>query len=1390
MIDPTPSLALRRHLSRSSHILILAACSISILTTLATVAAQTNPTPSPIDFFEQRIRPILANQCYECHGAKQQKGGLRLDSREGLLKGGDSGPTLVPSDAKKSLLIQEITLDHPHGGAPKDRLHLSDSVIADFLNWVNQGAPDPRDQPPTIAATANGSWDSIFRERKNWWSFKPIHKTTVPSVVNAAWSDHPVDRFLLAKLEERALAPAASADRRILLRRVTLALIGLPPTPAEVRAFVEDLSPNAYEKLVDRLLVSPRFGERWARHWMDLVRFAETHGSEGDPDIPNAWRYRDYLIRAFNADVPYDQLIREHLAGDMLPAPRWNKDEGINESLLGLAHLRMVEHGFQPVDTLDEQVKTVENQIDIVSKAFQGLTIACARCHDHKFDPISQRDYYALYGIFASCRPAQVTIDAPERLRVNRGELEKLKTVIKIGVADAWAKSASQLSEHLLTLLRNGTTNRLPIVGDEIRDRIHGRERRIAQVTSAGRSAVLRKRGVASTGENSLTPMAAWTFDGNARDSLGALHGQLEGGAVIRNGRLVLDGKGAFVSTPPLERALREKTLEVWVALANLDQRGGGAISVESANGSVFDAIVFAEQEPRKWIAGSDGFRRTRSANGPVETIKPDELVHLAIVYSADNTIALFRNGTPHGLPYTPTGDNSTLRTFGAKSTHILFGRRHTGGGNPFLAGEIEEARLYDRSLSANEIATSFRAGPGLVSPEEIAEALTTDQREEQKRLLAEIEDERTALANQFPDYAQRDAARSRMISAFDAAAKNENYPLNIWFQLRDKSGEAFASGWQAFTKKQEDELSERKKFNDDTFKLIWNLSSEGAKLWFQHGLNPPEAIARPGDFSVEPESERVLAGLLPAGVFSHRLSQRHNGIFSSPRFKVESDSISVRALGGKGARVRLITDNYPLGSGGIFPQAALNSETPTWVRLDTSYRKGSMAYLEFATAEDLTSRDRSAPGPGGSSFFGVERVVFHDGKAPPKDEAGPLTHLLRGEIPKSPEEFAIRIGEELTEAVAAWRGNSLNEKQRVFLDTLLRGGLLPASLKELPSIAPLVTEYRRLEAAIPLPRRSPGVLESEGYDAPLLSRGDHTRPMEPVPRAYLQLVSGRPYETTLSGRLELANELASAANPLTARVMVNRVWHHLFGRGLVATVDNFGHMGDRPSHPELLDFLAKRFVDQRWSVKDLIRFLVTTRAYQMSSEGSARAQEIDPGNELLSHARMRRIEAEAIRDSLLAVSGRLDLGMFGPGANALAPPAEQRRRSVYMTIRRNFLSPFLETFDAPKPFTTLGRRDATNVPAQSLALLNDPFIIELAAQWAASVLRDTADGDARVRLMFEEALARFPTNAELAGSRAYLADLVREHGINDGQQVWRDFAQSLFNLKEFIYVR
>jgi hypothetical protein len=254
--------------------------------------------------------------------------------------------------------------------------------------------------------------------------------------------------------------------------------------------------------------------------------------------------------------------------------------------------------------------------------------------------------------------------------------------------------------------------------------------------------------------------------------------------------------------------------------------------------------------------------------------------------------------------------------------------------------------------------------------------------------------------------------------------------------------------------------------------------------------------------------------------------------------------------------------------------------------------------------------------------------------------------------------------------------------------------------------------------------------------------------------------------------------------------VTVNRIWHWLFGRGLVPTVDNFGRLGEKPTHPELLDFLAARFVEQGWSVKEMIGYLVATRAYQMSSSPSARSLEVDPANDLLSHFRVRRLEAESVRDSLLAVSGGLEPTMGGPSEE------DSARRSIYLKVRRTGLNPFLQVFDAPKPFTTLGRRDATNVPAQSLTMLNSPFVIAQAALWAKTLVQDgSPTPKARVREMFAAAFAHAPSDHELGMAEDYLAALAQDRNISPDQMltnepVWQDFAQSLFNLKEFIYVR
>ncbi len=761
------------------HVHLVPLCGITWLLVLALAPAAELPiTPESTGIFENKIRPVLAAECNECHNATKHKGGLRLDYRDGWKKGGDSGDAIVPGDAAKSLLIQSIRHEDPDLMMPAKSPKLDDKVIADFEKWVNMGAPDPRDQPPAEQG-GKPAWPDLLAARRTWWSLQPVEKPAIPQVKHAAWSAHPVDRFLLAKMEELGLAPAPETDPRTYIRRLTFTLTGLPPTAAEVEAFVQacaveqkdnetirqsdsekggattaslspspivslssSLAPKAVAALTDRLLASPRFGEHWARHWLDLVRYAETHGSEGDPEIREAWRYRDYVIRALNADVPIDQFIREHLAGDLLPHPRVNP-EGFDESILGTAQFQLVEHGFQPVDTLDEQVKTVDNQIDVVSKAFQGLTISCARCHDHKFDAISQRDYYALYGIFASCRPAQVTIDTPEIQTKNRDALDRLHMKIQSVLADAWLQAADQFPARL------HDASSQTAKAAEIAAKIQGLEQRIADLDWSARHALSDRTPsrLAAPAQNLPSPIAAWNFENGTNDTFGHLNGHLEGGAEVRNGRLILNGKGAYFRTDALPVTLGAKTLEAWVTPATLDQRGGGAVSVESTDVHGFDAIVFAEKEARRWYAGSNFGLRSENVGGTEEVAKPGELVHLAIVYGADGSIAIYHNGEPYGRSY----QKADLKKFEAGKARILLGLRHTGAGSGFFAGEVKEARLYDRALTAQEIAASYASGGApVVTPEQVVAALTPAQREDARSSVAELDQLRTATTREF----------------------------------------------------------------------------------------------------------------------------------------------------------------------------------------------------------------------------------------------------------------------------------------------------------------------------------------------------------------------------------------------------------------------------------------------------------------------------------------------------------------------------------------------------------------------------------------------------------------------------------------------------------------
>jgi len=775
-------------------------------------------TAEEIAFFEKNVRPVLVKECYSCHSATAAKikGGLSLDTRSGLRQGGDTGASIIPGNPKASLLIKAIKQQNDDTAKMPPKKKLPDDVIADFEKWVAMGAPDPRGNSAKVVKN-----EIDIQKGRQFWAFQPVKSTTTPTVKNPAWPRSDIDRFLLAEMEAKGLKPAADADPRTLLRRLYFDLIGLPPTPEQVEAFVKEYQarPNgAVEKIVDELESSPQFGERWGRHWLDAARYAESSGRSANFSYPQAWRYRDYVIAAFNADKPFDQFIREQLAGDLLPA----KDEKQKaEFLIATGFLAIGPKTHNERNPRQFQMDVADEQIDATFEVFQALTVACARCHDHKFDPIPQKDYYALSGIFRSS---------------------------------------------------------------------------------------------------------------------------------------------------------------------------------ETCYG----------------------------------------------------TIRVVQNNQPSPLVTLPKGANAPLP----------------------------------------------------VDP------LTADRRK------------------------------------------------SIEKQIKD-------------------------------------LNDEVAKATGREGI------------------------------------------------------------------------------------------------MMTLRQRAQIAMLE-------------------------SQLASYDTDGTPK---------------------ALAMG--------------------------IRERTIPA-------------------------------------DSRVFNRGELDQPGELVKRGFPQvLTTQQPTISRGSGRKELADWIASKENPLTARVMANRIWLHLIGRGLVATPDNFGASGEKPSHPALLDHLATSFVKDGWYVKKLVRSIVLSRAYQMSSQFDQKNLETDPDNVLVWRMPKRRLEAEALRDSMLAISGRLDLtapmgdivaqageGRAGPRLRGIANQAmADAHRTVYLPIVRDQVPEMLTIFDFPDPSLIVGERAVTTIAAQSLFLLNNPFVIR-EAQTVADKLLASSDSDKdKMKRAYQVCYSRPPTDSELENAQSFLTDYGKQL---PRRAAWIAFCQALFASAEF----
>ncbi|HEY2154104.1 MAG TPA: DUF1549 domain-containing protein, partial [Isosphaeraceae bacterium] len=346
------------------------------------------------EFFEARVRPVLATHCVSCHGPEKQKAGLRLDTPEGMKKGGESGPVVSPGKPEASRLVEAITYHDDSLQMPPKR-KMGDPEIEALTRWVKAGALWP--EPKATRSAADVRAGAIAAKDREFWSFRPVKKVEPLAVKDAAWSKSPIDRFLFEAMEKKGLPPAARADKRTLIRRVTFDLTGLPPAPEDVEAFLKDESPEAFAKVVDRLLASPHYGERWARHWLDLARYGEDQAHTFQARVfPQGYRYRDWVVRALNDDMPYDRFLTEQIAADLVDGPSEGKRDRL--AALGFFGLGASYYSGSPTAVADER----DDKLDTLCRSMLGLTVACARCHDHKFDPIPTADYYSIASIIAS----------------------------------------------------------------------------------------------------------------------------------------------------------------------------------------------------------------------------------------------------------------------------------------------------------------------------------------------------------------------------------------------------------------------------------------------------------------------------------------------------------------------------------------------------------------------------------------------------------------------------------------------------------------------------------------------------------------------------------------------------------------------------------------------------------------------------------------------------------------------------------------------------------------------------------------------------------------------------------------------------------------------------
>lgn len=1183
--------------------LMLLACTLTGLWEHAPSRAA--PAEGKVDF-ERDVLPLFKAHCFSCHGETKPKGKLRMDSKELAMKGGTSGASILPGKGKDSYLVKRMKGEGGEDRMPLDKPALSPEQIATIARWIDEGANWP-DHTSAQGAKIETHWSFI----------KPV-KHALPAVKDAAKVRNAIDSFVLARLEKEGLTLAAEADRHTLIRRLSLDLIGLPPTPEEVDAFVNDASPDAYEKLVKRLLDSPRYGERWARRWMDLARYADTNGYEKDRPR-SIWPWRDWVINALNSDMPFDRFTIEQIAGDMLP------NATVQQIIATGFHRNTMINEEGGIDPLEYRYHAMVDRVGATGTAWLGLTVSCAQCHNHKYDPISQKEYFRMMAFLNNADEPEMEVPSTEveqRRERTRQKMEALTAALptKFPINDVkWAiveGKASATAQQKVVRLGDGSY-RLDGEGPE-------KDTYVVEIESG-----------------------PGLFD---RIRLEAL----------------TDGKRGPGRTPHGNFVLSEIT----VTLAAQGEEQPQPVKLARAEAAF-------SQEKYPVAAAIDG--------------KVDHLGWAIAPQQGKSHTAAFHFEKPLKLDASRKWTVKLEQQFGGNHTLAKF---RLALGSPLDDGRSVEARRQE----------AF-----------------------EKAYAAWLEK------------AQKSAARWTMVRPSKLESSTP-----ILTPLED--GSVLASG--DITK-------------SDTYIATYAGGFKGITAIKLEAL-PHESLPKFGPGKIHYEG--------PFGDFF----------------------LSEMTLLADGQALKLSKAVSSFGSG---IANTLDGDAQSGWSINGG--QGQAHWAVFALAE---------PSPEAKEI--AVRMLFE------KYYAAPLGRfrIWASDDPKAAEQTGA-LPPEVEAALLAPAGQR-DDAQRQLL------------VRHFVTIAPELAEARKEIDGL---RKSLSdatttlVMRERPADKTRVTRihkrGEFTQPTDAVEPGLPQVLPGLPSGAP-ANRLGFAQWLVSRENPLTARVFVNRTWQAFFGRGLVRTMEDFGIQGEKPTHPELLDYLAVEFMDRGWSMKELHRLIVTSATYRQSSKATAALLARDPKNELLGRGARFRLDAEMVRDSALQASGLLSGKIGGPSVFPPQPASittegaygplpwnasggeDRYRRSIYTFAKRTAPFAMYNTFDAPGGEACVARRDVTNTPLQALTLLNDQVFMEAAQALGKLLAQAPGDDAARAEALFRRVLGRSPAEDEQAMLLKFVVrqkerfekkDLDPEKlaGAGEGDVVtraaWTSAARAMMNLDEAV---